>query len=244
LHLVAAPLTFQFGPAGETYPALLILLQREVSPAAFEPGHIFLAFIFASGRHDKIPATACKARDSHVQETTMTRWTKVALAAVLVVAVGLVVYAQRPDDDGPPRKKDGKGPGGKRFILGKVLPPPLYEELDLTPEQKKKLDALEAEVKKKLEAILTEKQKRQVEEFRPRGPGGPGGRPQRDGKRPGEDDNKGDRPPVEEDGTARSQGGIQWFATLERGLAEARRTGKPILFLSAAPHCGGISGIW
>lgn len=41
-----------------------------------------------------------------------------------------------------------------------------------------------------------------------------------------------------------SPGGIAWYATLERGLAEARRTGKPILFLSAAPHCGGISGIW
>ena len=37
---------------------------------------------------------------------------------------------------------------------------------------------------------------------------------------------------------------IQWFATLERGLAEAKRTGKPILFASAAPHCAGVSGMW
>lgn len=37
---------------------------------------------------------------------------------------------------------------------------------------------------------------------------------------------------------------IQWFATLERGLAEAKRTGKPILFVSAAPHCAGVSGMW
>lgn len=37
---------------------------------------------------------------------------------------------------------------------------------------------------------------------------------------------------------------IQWFATLERGLAEATRTGKPILFVSAAPHCAGVSGMW
>lgn len=39
-------------------------------------------------------------------------------------------------------------------------------------------------------------------------------------------------------------GGIAWYATLERGLAEAKRSGRPILFLSAAPHCAGISGIW
>ncbi len=37
---------------------------------------------------------------------------------------------------------------------------------------------------------------------------------------------------------------IQWFATLERGLAEARRTGKPILFAAGAPHYAGVSGMW
>lgn len=37
---------------------------------------------------------------------------------------------------------------------------------------------------------------------------------------------------------------IQWFATLDRGLAEAKRTGKPILFVSGAPHCAGVSGMW
>lgn len=38
--------------------------------------------------------------------------------------------------------------------------------------------------------------------------------------------------------------GIQWFTDLEAGQAEAKRTGRPILFVSAAPHCGGISGMW
>ena len=38
--------------------------------------------------------------------------------------------------------------------------------------------------------------------------------------------------------------GIQWFSTLRSGLDEAKRTGKPILFISAAPHCAGVSGIW
>jgi len=37
---------------------------------------------------------------------------------------------------------------------------------------------------------------------------------------------------------------IPYYATLERGLAEAKRTGKPILFVSAAPHCAGVSGMW
>ena len=39
-------------------------------------------------------------------------------------------------------------------------------------------------------------------------------------------------------------GGIQWYATLKSGLAEAERTGRPILFVSAAPSCAGVSGIW
>ncbi len=39
-------------------------------------------------------------------------------------------------------------------------------------------------------------------------------------------------------------GGIQWFPRLKDGLAEAKRTGRPILFLSAAPSCGGVPGVW
>jgi hypothetical protein len=38
--------------------------------------------------------------------------------------------------------------------------------------------------------------------------------------------------------------GIQWFATWAAARAEAVRTGKPILLVSAAPHCAGVSGIW
>jgi hypothetical protein len=39
-------------------------------------------------------------------------------------------------------------------------------------------------------------------------------------------------------------GGIQWFATWEQGAAEAKRTGRPILLVAAAPHCHEISGLW
>ena len=60
---------------------------------------------------------------------------------------------------------------------------------------------------------------------RPGGPGGPGGR--------------GSQGPATAEGAS-----IQWYATLDRGLAEAKRTGKPILFVSAAPHCAGVSGMW
>lgn len=53
------------------------------------------------------------------------------------------------------------------------------------------------------------------------------------------------RPP-RDDGVVKAPSGegIAWYATLESGLNEAKRTGKPILFLAAAPHCGGVSGIW
>ena len=37
---------------------------------------------------------------------------------------------------------------------------------------------------------------------------------------------------------------IQWYAALEPALGVAAESGRPILFLSAAPHCGGVSGIW
>lgn len=37
---------------------------------------------------------------------------------------------------------------------------------------------------------------------------------------------------------------IAWFGTWDRGLAEAKRTGRPILLISAAPHCHTVSGIW
>jgi hypothetical protein len=37
---------------------------------------------------------------------------------------------------------------------------------------------------------------------------------------------------------------IAWFGTWEAGLAEAQRTKRPILLVSAAPHCHNVPGIW
>ena len=37
---------------------------------------------------------------------------------------------------------------------------------------------------------------------------------------------------------------IGFYGTLKSGLDEAARSGRPILFVSAAPQCLGVSGIW
>lgn len=37
---------------------------------------------------------------------------------------------------------------------------------------------------------------------------------------------------------------IAWFGTWKQGLAEAKRSGRPILLVSAAPHCRNVPGIW
>ena len=38
--------------------------------------------------------------------------------------------------------------------------------------------------------------------------------------------------------------GIAWYGVLKDGLAEAKRTGKPILLITAAAQCGGVPGMW
>jgi hypothetical protein len=37
---------------------------------------------------------------------------------------------------------------------------------------------------------------------------------------------------------------IAWYATLRQAREEAKRTGKPILLVSAAPHCHNTPGVW
>jgi hypothetical protein len=38
--------------------------------------------------------------------------------------------------------------------------------------------------------------------------------------------------------------GIAWYGVLQDGLDEAKRSGKPILFVTSAPQCGGVPGMW
>ncbi len=38
--------------------------------------------------------------------------------------------------------------------------------------------------------------------------------------------------------------GIAWHGTWKGGLAEAKRTGKPIMLVSAALQCHSVPGVW
>lgn len=37
---------------------------------------------------------------------------------------------------------------------------------------------------------------------------------------------------------------IAWYGQLKDGLAEAKRSQRPILLVSAAPQCQNVSGMW
>ena len=37
---------------------------------------------------------------------------------------------------------------------------------------------------------------------------------------------------------------IAWYGQLADGLAEAQRSGRPILLVSGAPQCHGVPGVW
>ena len=37
---------------------------------------------------------------------------------------------------------------------------------------------------------------------------------------------------------------IAWYGTWKGGMAEAQRTGKPILLVSGAPQCHNVPGVW
>ncbi len=37
---------------------------------------------------------------------------------------------------------------------------------------------------------------------------------------------------------------IAWFGIWEDAVAEAQRSGRPILLMSAAPSCSGVPGMW
>lgn len=44
--------------------------------------------------------------------------------------------------------------------------------------------------------------------------------------------------------SAAAEGKIAWFGTWQGGLAEAQRTGKPILLTSGAPQCHNVPCVW
>jgi hypothetical protein len=178
--------------------------------------------------------------------------------------MGLSVWSQPQDGKGGPGKDGGKdfkkGPGGDKkgppmgFELGKVLPPHIADTLELSEDQLKQIADLEKEVKTKLTKILTAGQVKKVEASRglgkmdgKEGKGKEGkdkdgkGDKGKDGAAP---DKKSSQPRPGMDSKLQKPSQIQWYASLDRGLKEAQRTGLPILLLSAAPHCAGVSGTW
>ena len=40
------------------------------------------------------------------------------------------------------------------------------------------------------------------------------------------------------------EAGVAWYTTWKSGLAEAKRSNRPIFFMSAATTCSGISGVF
>lgn len=174
----------------------------------------------------------------------MNKLSILGLAAALLTA-GVVATATSQDKG---RGPDKKGPPPKGFELGKVLPPHVADELDLSDEQQKQLRELEKETRKKLEKILTAKQIEKVKELGKRPPPRDKGK---DGDEPppdkGKVKDKGRKKDDRDDQAAARQekaAGVAWFATWHDAQKEATRTGKPILLVSAAPHCGGVSGVW
>jgi EF hand len=72
---------------------------------------------------------------------------------------------------GPP----GGGPGGMMMMPprhGEILPPMVQQRLRLSALQKAELAAIQKEVDERLGNILTDEQKKQLQEMRQRGPGG------------------------------------------------------------------------
>ena len=126
---------------------------------------------------------------------------------VLAFGCGTILMMSTAISQPPRGKGDKDGKQGKfgppRFELGQVFPPPLLEELNLTPEQEKELESIKQDLKTKLDKLLTADQKKIVENFRPRGPrgfGGPGGRDGKGFKGKGfykGDKGEPDRPPFE-----------------------------------------------
>src|SRR5258708_33939291 len=106
------------------------------------------------------------------------------LGALMVWAYSATAQPPNPPDreiktqtppGGPRGGRPGNGPppGQPHWQLGKVIPPPLQDELDLTVDQRKQLIDIEYDVKEKVMKMLTSEQKKKIETMQKRGPGGP-----------------------------------------------------------------------
>lgn len=79
-----------------------------------------------------------------------------------------------PPGGGPGGFGAGPGFGGPPPRIGQVLPPFLYDTLELNDKQRQELQDLQKDVDARLEKILSADQRRMLSEMSQRGPGGPG----------------------------------------------------------------------
>ena len=98
---------------------------------------------------------------------------RVPLSAACFLAACILTASSQPPGGPPKDKKGDKGKGPPRYELGKLFPPFVRDELQLTQEQEKQLARIEADLREKLTKILTDEQKRIIENLPPPGPGGP-----------------------------------------------------------------------
>ncbi len=163
----------------------------------------------------------------------------VAMLGVGGLAIFFLTALAQPDEKKGPKK----GPPGEKkgWEPGKIIPPFVRDNLDLTEDQAKKIDDLEKDVRDKLLKILTKDQLDRVKEMGDKGP--KDGPPEKGKGKKGKDKDKDKDGEVEAKVTG-AHSGIQWFGTWEIGQREAIATDRPILLVSAAPHCAGVSGTW
>jgi hypothetical protein len=121
----------------------------------------------------------------------MTKREKTAflLVALLLVPLAFLACREGSPSGGPPQGgappqgavPPGAPPGGMFGPPpqpGQILPSPVQARLNLTPEQRKELEALQKDADSKLAEILTDEQKKQLHDMQQgfgRGPGGPPG---------------------------------------------------------------------
>ena len=105
------------------------------------------------------------------------------------IAFGLMLLAVLgvPGQPGGEKGKDGKK-GPPPFELGRVLPPFVRNDLELTEDQRKQIADLEKEVLTKLQTILTKDQLKRIQDMGAKGGKGP---PDGKGKDKGPPDGKG-----------------------------------------------------
>ncbi|MDG3004784.1 EF-hand domain-containing protein [Paludisphaera mucosa] len=103
-----------------------------------------------------------------------------AVTKAELTALAEAEHSDAPDFDFGPPPGGGPGfdgfPGAPPSRPGEVLSPPLRQALELTPEQRGKIDELQAKVDAALAEILTDAQKAELKAAARPGPG-PGGPP-------------------------------------------------------------------